>query len=292
MAAGTFKAAASAALLLLLASGASSLELAGAGDAAAAGAAGSRGPVFAPFRLDTLGLVDRAAAIASVSAQQAWTAQAKAEKIVEGNLKFLPLAKAEIALAETAAQAAEEQDKLITGLVEETRAATRQEAMQAAMGYLAHVKSAGATGTAGEWAARRSLAERAEVAAAKAASNAAMPYHAMILRGQRVVSDYTQKAQALAAAGINLRAEGQTLASSAEQYQMVGQTSKASQIMITAHSLLNQGNAMTKQAEELTATAKEVHDALPMYQQAEEAAFQSAAQSANPPILYKSPPII
>jgi len=236
-------------------------------------------------------LIDRATALADKAAEIAWVAEAQAAKVVKGNVKYLPLAKAEIAVAKTAEKAAAKQEKKATALLKEARKEARAAAMQAAAGFLAEVKRAGASGAAEEGAARRSMADQAEVSAARAASSAAMPYHAMLLRGQKVVEDYTKQAQAMAAAGSNLRAEGMTLASHAEQYQMVGQTAKAGQMMVTAHSLLNQGNMMTKQAENLSAEAKEVQEALPLYQQAEEAAFQSAAQTANPPGLPTSPPI-
>jgi len=318
MAARAVGAATSALLLLLLAplllSPASALSAASSAGAtsdhagaraagvAAAGGRGSQGqrlgqpPVAGQSfgglpAIDDATLADAAAAKAGQAAQRAWIAEAQAKKIVEGNLKFLPLAKAEIATAKSAAKAAEKEDKKATKLLEETRKVARESAMKAAMGFFAQVRGAGAAGSAEEWAARRSMAEKAEVAAARAASNAAMPYRAMLLRGQQVVADYTKRAQALAAAASNLQAEGVTLASSAEQYQMVGQTTKASQIMVTAHSLLNQGIQMRKQAEQLSAEAKEVNDALPLYHQAEEAAFQSAAQTANPPDLPESPPI-
>lgn len=228
---------------------------------------------------------DAAASVAAEAAKRAWVAEAQVKKTTEANLKFIPLAKAETALAETAANTAAEQDATATALLAETRAAADQAALQAASDYLARVKSAGAASVLTYQAAKKTIEQQSEVAAAKAAAAAAAPYQAMVLRGQRVVADYNQRARALAAASSNLQAEGMTLASSAEQYQMVGQVAKASQIMMTAHSLLNQGKAMRNEAQQLVAAGKEVQGAIPLYHLAEEAAVQSAAQAANPAVL-------
>merc|ERR1719330_2058881 len=135
-------------------------------------------------------------------------------------------------------------------------------------------------------AQNRAVAEKAaEENAGRSAAQAAMPYHGNLLRLQSVAVLYERRAQAMAAASNNLRGEGAKLAPSANQYQAVGQTVEARQILVQAHSLVDQSERLTEQATQLQATAQELYNDIPMYQQAEQAAAENAAAAANPPAL-------
>lgn len=233
------------------------------------------GPTFA----------EDAAAGAEAAARRAWVVEASAKKVAQGNLKFVPLVKAEIAMAKSAADTAAEKDRQATKLYDKTQASTRQAAMRAAHEYLAEVREAAAEATVQAGDGRQAAEEAAEVAAGRAAAQAALPYHANLLRLQRLTVDYEQHAQAMAAASNNLKGESSKLAAAAQQYQSMGQTVQATQMMVTAHSLLSQGERLKKEAKKLDGTARELYDALPFYQQAEQAAAENAAAAANPAIL-------
>merc|ERR1719158_2702193 len=109
-----------------------------------------------------------------------------------------------------------------------------------------------------------------EVKAAIAAGKAAEPYHQYILRGQKVIVEYQTRAQELAAASNALKSQGMMLAGSADQYQLMGQTIQANQIMMQAHTLFNQGDTMKNEAQRLKAAADSINAALPTYQVASE----------------------
>lgn len=230
-------------------------------------------------------LASEAAAAAAQAAKQAWAFEEEIKKQASDNLKYVPMVKAQIATAKAAAETAAEEDEHATKLLEETRVAVNTAALKAARDYILQVRQAAAEASAQAGEKDAAAAAAAEVRIAQAAARAAMPYHANLLRLQRVEADYQQRAQALAVASNHLKAEGMTLASSAEQYQRVGQVAQANQIMVTAHSLVNQGERMKQQAQQLYATMQEFHDALPVYQQAEQAAADSAAAAASPPEL-------
>merc|ERR1719238_2536543 len=189
---------------------------------------------------------------------------------------------AEVASAKSAADTAKKEDEKATALYYKTRTSAIQAAVFAARAYYDEVRKAGAAADAARKAALKKAAEQAEVKAAKAAAAAAMPYHAQLLRGQKVAVDYMKKAQALAAAGVSLKKEGFKLAQSAEAYQQNAQLAEASQISMQAKSLMSQGNGMEAQAAKLHAAASAINGALPALQMAGQAAADSAAMTANP----------
>merc|ERR1719265_105167 len=92
------------------------------------------------------------------------------------------------------------------------------------------------------------------------------------------------RAQELAATSNALKSQGMQLAGSADQYQLMGQTIQANQIMMQAHVLFNQGETMKKEALRLKTAADSINGALPTYQLASEAAAAAAASSANPDV--------
>lgn len=228
-------------------------------------------------------LAERAAVEAAQAAKNAWALQAQVKKVAMKNLEFVPLVQAEIAMAKAAMETAKEKDEQATILYEETKESTYKAAMKAAEEYLVQVRAAAADATALSGVNRHAEEKAAEEAAGRSASRAAMPYNGNLLRLQRVVVAYEQRARAMAAASNHLKGEGATLASSAQQYQAAGQTVQAAQIMVQAHSLFDQGQRLQQQAEKLHGTAQEIYSGLPVYQQAEQAAADSAAAEANPP---------
>lgn len=265
------------ALIIFLSAGkgAWALALGGPEDAALETAARTRGALLA----------SDAAAAAAAAARQAWMFKAQVEKVANENLKFVPLVEAEIAMARAAAETAKEKDDEATKLYEETRETTKEAAMKAAHDYFAKVQAAAAEGTVKSGQNEEVMRSAAEEAAGRSAARAAMPYHGNLLRLQRVVTSYEQHARAMALASNNLKGEAARLASSANQYQAAGQTLKANQMMMQVQSLFEQGERLKQQAEKLDGTARELYKAMPLYQQAEQAAVANAAAAANPPSL-------
>mmetsp|Transcript_38345 Transcript_38345/g.61474 ORF Transcript_38345/g.61474 Transcript_38345/m.61474 type:complete len:321 (-) Transcript_38345:92-1054(-) len=219
---------------------------------------------------------------ATKAAEQAWALSKQVEVKAGEVLAAGNSVAAEIALAKSAAETAKKEDEKATALFYKTRTSAIQAAVFAARAYYDQVRAAGAAADARKEQELKQAADQAEVNAAKAAAAAAMPYHAQLLRGQKVVVDYMRKAQALAAAAVNLKKEGFKLAQSAEAYQQNAQLAEASQIMMQAHSLMSQGEAYEAQAAKLSSTANDLNGALPALQMAGQAAAESAAMTANP----------
>jgi len=219
---------------------------------------------------------------ATAAAEQAWALSKAVDTETKKILKAGNSVGAEIARAKTAAETAKKEDEKATNLFYKTRTSAIQAAVFAARAYYDEVKRAGADADAARKKALAKAAEQAEVKAAKAAAAAAMPYHAQLLRGQKVVVDYMRKAQALSAAGVSLKKEGFKLAQSAEMYQQNAQLAEASQVMMQAHSVMSQGIGYEAQAAKLHSAASEINGALPALQLAGQAAADSAAMTANP----------
>lgn len=219
---------------------------------------------------------------ATTAAQQAWAVSKAIDTVAEATLKAGNDISAEISLAKAAADTAKKEDEKATNLFYKTRASAIQSAVFAARAYYDQVKQAGAGADEMRKKMLKMEAQKAEVTAAKAAATAAMPYHAQLLRGQKVIVDYMRRAQALAAASISLKKEGFKLSQSAESYQQNAQLGEASQILMQATSLMKQGEAYEAQAAELQKTAHEINGALPALQLAGQAAAESAAMTANP----------
>merc|ERR1719491_584760 len=156
---------------------------------------------------------------ATSAAEQAWALSKAVDKEATTILKAGGSVAAEIALAKGAAAIAKKEDAKATALFYKTRTSAIQAAVFAARAYYDEVKAAGAQADALRKAMLAQAAEKAETNAAKAAASAAMPYHAQLLRGQKVAVDYLKKAQALAAAGVHLKKESFKLSLSAEAYQ-------------------------------------------------------------------------
>jgi hypothetical protein len=226
--------------------------------------------------------IEESMAKATKAAEQAWALSKQVEVLSKKVLKDGSKVAAEISLAKTAADTAKKEDEKATALFYKTRTSAIQAAVFAARAYYDQVRAAGAAADARKKEELTKAADMAEVNAAKAAAAATMPYHAQLLRGQKVVVDYMKKAQALAAAAVNLKKEGFQLAQSAEAYQQNAQLVEASQIMMQAHSLMAQGEAYEAQAAKLESTANDINGALPALQMAGQAAAESAAMSANP----------
>lgn len=219
---------------------------------------------------------------ATVAAEQAWALSKAVSKEADEILKKGNDISAEISLAQAAADTAKKEDEKATKLYYKTRSDAIQAAVFAARAYYDDVKKAGAQADAERKKMLQAAAETAEVNAAKAAANAAMPYHAQLLRGQKVVVDYMRKAQALAAASVSLKKEGLKLAQYAEGYQQNAQLAEASQVMMQATSIMKQGEAYEAEASKLSVAANEINGALPALQMAGQAAADSAAMTANP----------
>merc|ERR1719213_1240336 len=134
----------------------------------------------------------------------------------------------------------------------------------------------------GDAEGRAAREKAAEEAAAVAAADAAKPYHAAMMRAQKLAHDYQTKAQELATAGYILKQQAITLAGSAEHYQYTGNVVQANQIMVQAHSLFHSADADQAEANKLKATADEVAGMIPSYSLAAQAAA-AAAEAENAP---------
>eukprot|EP00397_Hematodinium_sp_SG-2012_P055327 GEMP01067443.1.p1 GENE.GEMP01067443.1~~GEMP01067443.1.p1 ORF type:complete len:258 (+),score=83.92 GEMP01067443.1:125-898(+) len=209
----------------------------------------------------------------------------KAEKTAELNAELVVETRGFGAQAEVAARAAKDSYHAVKAEIARITAEAKKTAMKAAEETLQQVKDAAAAGLRITGLNKAKAESDAELAAANAAATAAEPYHAAMLRAQKLVVEYNTRAQELAAASNNLVAQGQQLAGNANHYQFMGQPVQAQQMMMQAHSLFNQGDTMGKQARELHAVAAEVNAGIPAYQLAATAAAASAAAEVNPPLV-------
>merc|ERR1719355_222810 len=157
---------------------------------------------------------------------------------------------------------------------EPAAAATTAAAEAAAKATFEEVKAFAAKAVVGDADGRK----KKEMEAAKAAE----PYHAAVMRAQRLAHEYQTKAQELATAGNVLKQQAITLAGSAEHYQYTGNVVQANQIMVQAHSLFHSADADQAEANKLKATADEVAGMIPSYSLAAQAAA-AAAEAENAP---------
>mmetsp|Transcript_75173 Transcript_75173/g.141797 ORF Transcript_75173/g.141797 Transcript_75173/m.141797 type:complete len:330 (+) Transcript_75173:85-1074(+) len=226
--------------------------------------------------------IDASLVKATDAAKAAWAISKQVEDSSEEILKSGNTIGAQVELAKSAAETAKEEDEKATKLFYKTRASAIQAAVFASREYYEKIKAEASTASKNMKQTLKKAAAEAEVKAAHAAGLAAMPYQEQLLRGQKVIVDYQRKAQALAVASNNLKAESSKLAFSASQYQMIGQGIRARQMMMQAHSLFDESENMRKEALRLNEVATKLYGGLPAYQQAEQAAATSAATSANP----------
>lgn len=227
-------------------------------------------------------LIDASLLKATEAAKQAWAISKQVQDSSDEILKSGNTIGAQIELAKSAAETAKEEDEKATKLFYQTRASAVEAAVFASREYYEKIKAEASKASEHMKDTLKKEAAAAEVRAAHAAGLAAMPYQEQLLRGQKVIVDYQRKAQALAAASNNLQAESSKLAFSASQYQMLGQGVRARQMMMQAHSLLDESENMRKEAVRLSEAATQINGALPAYQLAEQAAVASAAANANP----------
>lgn len=227
------------------------------------------------------------AAVAKAAAKKAWKL---AKKVAKSTKETGKLAK-EIEEAEsevkTAMEVAKKGDEQMEEIYNETKESTVEAAKAAALEYFEKVKEAGASAVALAAAGNSPEATKAteldaQAKIAKAAVEAAMPYNAALVKGQKRAIDYQRRAQAMSAAGSRLQLEGARLAPQAQGYQTVGSALEASQIMMTAHALVDEGAKMKRQAESLHKTATELTANLPAYATAEKAAMLHASAVAGP----------
>jgi len=215
-------------------------------------------------------------------------AKATAKQSAKNNAVVSP-AKAYQAEAKVAAKNAKDALDDATELEKATRKAAEKAALEAAKEYYQAIKVKGEKEAKKAAAGRAEKEKKMEVKAAVAAGKAAEPYHQFILRGQKVIVEYQTRAQELAATSNALKAQGMQLAGSADQYQLMGQTIQADQIMMQAHTLFHQGDQMKNEALRLKTAADSINGALPTYQLASQAAAAAAAAAANPNVMPDSP---
>ncbi|CAJ1331243.1 unnamed protein product [Effrenium voratum] len=248
------------------------------------------------MRFLTLALISSALALAPDFAEQAKQASEKAwehAKELKTSAKDAAKISEEVKAAGEGAKAAMEKakelDAQMSKLYESTRQSTVAAASAAAMAYYQEVKQAGAQAVAE--AARPVSGAEEEERVAKAAIEAAMPYHEAQVVAQKRAADYQLRAQAMSAAGNQLQVEGVRLAPSAAGYQQTGKPKEANQIIMTAHMLVDQGLKLKRQAKTIHQTAVELNDALPAYRSAEQAAtLHAAAMAAGPLLPTNAPP--
>lgn len=207
-----------------------------------------------------------------------------AEQSAKNNAVVTP-AKAFQAEAKVAAKNAKDALDEASALEIATRKAAEKAASEAAKEYFKAVKEKGAEEAKKAAAAKAAMEKKMEIKAAIAAGKAAEPYHQFILRGQKVIVEYQTRAQELATTSNTLKSQGMQLAGSADQYQLMGQTVQADQIMMQAHTLFHQGDMMKNEALRLKAAADSISGSLPTYQLASQAAAAAAAAAANPDVM-------
>merc|ERR1719316_1930960 len=245
-----------------------------------------------PARSPPLSLVRASSGALEAAVEKATQAAKDAEGILkntqeqsERNNAYVTPAKAFQAEAKVAAKNAKDALDEATALEKETRKAAEKAALEAAKEYFKSVKEKGAEEAKKAAAAKAALEKKMEIKAAVAAGKAAEPYHQYILRGQKVIVEYQTRAQELATTSNTLKSQGMQLAGSADQYQLMGQTIQANQIMMQAHTLFKQGETMKNEALRLKAAADSVSSSLPTYQLASQAAAAAAAAAANPDVM-------
>jgi len=228
------------------------------------------------------------AAVAKTASKKAWKFAALVKKSTKKTGELAKEVEEAVSEVKTAMNVAKKKDEQMELIYNETKKSTLKAAKTAAMEFYQQVKAAGASaaavaavGSAPEATKGAELEAQAKIA--KAAVEAAMPYHAALLKGQKRAVDYQRRAQAMSAAGNRLQLEGARLAPHAAGYQKVGQALEASQIIMTAHTLVDQGAKMKRQGESLHKTASELAAGLPGYARAEKAAMLHASALAAPP---------
>lgn len=252
------------------------------GTGAPAPGSGAPAPFVFPGLPGATAVIEASLTKATDAAKAAWAISKEVQDSSDAILKSGNTISAQVALAKSAAETAKEEDEKATKLFYDTRASAIQAAVFASREYYEKIKAEAANASKDMKQTLKKAADEAEVRAAHAAGLAAMPYHQQLLRGQKVIVDYERKAQALAAASNNLKAESTKLAFSASQYQMIGQGIRARQMMMQAHQLFEESENMKKEAIRLNEEAAKLNGGLPAYQQAVQAAATAAAARANP----------
>lgn len=244
------------------------------------GGAQDGGTIFTPVNGEPVS-PDQAVADASAASVQAWAAAgqvaAKSKELLGGDA---PLIAAEVTVAKSAADAAAKEDAQLGLLLFATRNAAAKSAMAAASNYLEQVKNAANIAVAAAMAAKHG--PDGPTAAAHRALAASVPFKFQMLRGQAIVKSYSQRAQALAMASNRLKTESNDMAVSAQRLQAMGNVIMANRTMTTAHSLVEQAEAMEEEAENLQALAVEGNAVLPTYKDMAQAAATGAALAVPP----------
>lgn len=228
-------------------------------------------------RAEIAATIDASLRKATQAAMQAQALTKQVKQQSDANIAAAPLVEAEVGMAEEAAITAKEQDDAASTLLKESTVAVNSAALAQARAYFGRVRKIGAEQAQYGMAKTKAATEVDDAAVAKASTEAAMPYHAMLLRGQKAMYEYVQRAQAMASASNTLKAESENLATAANNYQSKGQTAGANQLMVTAHALFRQAESMQAEAERLREAGQELQIALPAYRESEQAAAASAA---------------
>lgn len=230
----------------------------------------------------SLGASETKAKTAVAAAQEALK---EVERLTKENQAYVPIIQGVESEAKVALQTAKDAAKEAHDIVDETRVAAKAAAIEAAKQYLMEVKRAGTAATKSAAEARAAAESAAETKAAMAAAKAVEPYHLQMMRGQKVMTSYQARANELAAASNNLKAQSQILAGSANGYQFVGQVVQAQQIMMQANELMNYAEMMKKEAIRLHGIAGQIGGAMQAYSDVAGAAAEQAQEGANGPIL-------
>jgi hypothetical protein len=215
---------------------------------------------------------------AAVAAAEAAVKQVA--QISKDNLAYLPQVRGAESDAKTALQTAKDAAAEAHRIAKETKIAADAAAMQSAKDYMQEVKVAAHNARKSIAAARAKAESDAEVKAAMAAAKAVEPYHTALMRGQKVMQSYQTRAQELAIASNNLKAQAHQLAGSANGYQWMGYPIQAQQIMMQAHAMFQYADMMKAEANRLHGIAIGVMNAGPAIQEATMAAADHAQENA------------
>jgi len=187
------------------------------------------------------------------------------------------------AKALASAASAEKEAEEAKELVEKAQEAADAAAMVEAKKELERIKEAAHKAAIEMAKAHENQEIEAEEHAALAAASAAEPYHAAMVRAQKLVVTFNTKAQELAVASNVVKNQAQQLAARANGYQYVNAPVLAQQVMMQAHQLWESGDAMANQAKDFRAQAEEINAGVPQFQMAAVAAAEAAAGGANSP---------
>jgi len=217
--------------------------------------------------------IERSLQKASDQTRLAWATAEHIAMYDEQNKKYPPLIQAEIEKVKAAAETAAAEDEKVTQMVNASRTAAMQAAMESAQAFWDQRRNATLNAKASEVSPLEqkmadAAQEEAELRAARGAAEAAMPLHAELLRGQRSMAKKQRRFEELEASSEALATAAVEATAKAEQLRAAGQLAEADQATADSKSDLDRSASMAREAqklreefERLRSTVSEFHEA-------------------------------